>query len=97
MNTSSLTNCQKRIQEFEKTHYQNVEQTLFLKDYFYDWNEKVVKLQCNASKEEKKRYLIPKKYNKWPTKPIKGVSAQMPLNETNDFPGFDHDDNDEKI
>jgi hypothetical protein len=87
MNRSCLTNCPKRIQVFEKTHYHNVRQNLFLNNYFYDCNKKEV----NVMPVKKRKRNISSK------KPIKIVSAPMALNETNDFPGFDHDDNDEKV
>jgi hypothetical protein len=96
MNTSSLANCPKRIQQFEELNFQSVEQTLFLKDYFYNWDKKDVKLKCNASREERKKYIIPRKFQKWPTKPMKGAAYPLPFNENQDFKDFEME-YDEKV
>ena len=84
MNTSSLENCTKRVLQFEDLcNIQStiIEKTSFLKDYFYNWDKKDIILTENASKQEKKRYCIPIKFHKWPTKPIKGVLNPMLFDE----------------
>jgi hypothetical protein len=82
MNSDSLTNCPRRVKDFEDAFdNQYVEKTSFLKDFFYNWDTKNVVLKESGNKKEIKKYCIPRKLHKWPTKPTKGIFYPIHFNE----------------